>query len=279
MSFVAGYAVPHPPLIIPDVGRGEEKQIQKTVDAYKEVARRVAEHKPDTIILTSPHAPAYYNAFAICPGKTLYGTMAKFRAPDAQAFANVDCEFVETAEALAAQYGVPLMSSGWRDAPMDHATLIPLYFINQAYVNYQLVVIGLSGLPESVHYQLGLILQKVVQDLGRKTVFIASGDLSHKLKPDGPYGFAQEGPIFDSLITEKFAKGDLAGIMKIDSEIAEGAAECGLLSFDIMAGALSGLNSKGELLSYEGPFGVGYGVAAFEVPEESGAAVDRETTE
>jgi hypothetical protein len=36
----------------------------------------------------------------------------------------------------------------------------------------------------------------------------------------------------------------------------------------MMAGALDGKSVKSELLSYEGPFGVGYAVAAFEVTGE-----------
>ena len=33
------FMVPHPPLIIPEIGRGEEKKIQNTIDAYHEIGR------------------------------------------------------------------------------------------------------------------------------------------------------------------------------------------------------------------------------------------------
>ena len=42
MSIVAAYVVPHPPLIVPAVGHGQERAIQATVDAYEEVACRIA---------------------------------------------------------------------------------------------------------------------------------------------------------------------------------------------------------------------------------------------
>ena len=48
MGIIAAYMVPHPPLIVPDIGKGEEKKIQKTVDAFLEVARRIGEQRPDT---------------------------------------------------------------------------------------------------------------------------------------------------------------------------------------------------------------------------------------
>jgi AmmeMemoRadiSam system protein A len=93
---------------------------------------------------------------------------------------------------------------------------------------------------------------------------VASGDLSHKLKKDGPYGLSKEGPVFDREVTEAMADGDFLKFMTFEESFCESAAECGLRSFTIMAGALDGKAVKSELLSYEGPFGVGYAVAAFE---------------
>ncbi len=100
-------------------------------------------------------------------------------------------------------------------------------------------------------------------------MLVASGDVSHKLKEDGPYGFAPEGPEFDRIVTELFAHGDLEGLFGLDAALCDGAAECGLRSFQIMAGALeaTGEPFASELLSYEGPFGVGYAVAAFEIED------------
>lgn len=74
--------------------------------------------------------------------------------------------------------------------------------------------------------------------MNRRCVLVASGDVSHKLKEDGPYGFAPEGPEFDRIVTELFAHGDLEGLFGLDAALCDGAAECGLRSFQIMAGAL-----------------------------------------
>lgn len=54
------------------------------------------------------------------------------------------------------------------------------------------------------------------------------------------------------------------------------AAECGLHSFQIMAGALDRTPVTSELLSYEGPFGVGYGVAAFTPTGTASSAPERD---
>ncbi len=264
MSIVAAYAVPHPPLIVPSVGRGEERKIQPTIDAYREVARRVAAHAPQTIVVSSPHAPAYYDAFAICPDGKLKGNMHQFRSRDKMA-CDIDVELTRAIETAAVDAGLPVLGHAWRGAAMDHATFVPLHFVNQFYADYQLVVVGLSGLPAHEHRVLGQVIASQVQKLGRRAVYIASGDLSHKLKDDGPYGFVPEGPVFDEMITTAFAENRLDDIFSFDPALTDAAAECGLRSFQIMAGALDGTSHAGELLSYEGPFGVGYGVAAFEV--------------
>ena len=93
---------------------------------------------------------------------------------------------------------------------------------------------------------------------------IASGDLSHKLTAEGPYGFSPEGPKFDKELMECFEDADFLRMMTIKPEICESAAECGHRSFVIMAGAFDRRNVDAHVLSYEGPFGVGYGVATFE---------------
>ena len=82
MSVIAAYMVPHPPMIIPQVGRGSEKQIQKTVAAYEQVADEIASLMPETILISSPHAILYGDYFHISPGKEATGDFGSFRAKD-----------------------------------------------------------------------------------------------------------------------------------------------------------------------------------------------------
>lgn len=263
MSILSAFIVPHPPLILPEIGHGEEVGIAKTIESYKEAANQIAALKPETIVVTSPHSIMYGNYFHISPNSHAHGDMSQFRAPGCSMEVNYDTEFVSILCKKAQAAGLPAGTEGERDPSLDHATFIPLYFLNKVYTSYKLVRIGLSGLPLTDHYRLGEQIAAAADALDRKVVFIASGDLSHKLKPDGPYGFAPEGLIFDQLITSQMAKGDFGGFLSIDPNLAEKAAECGHRSFVIMAGALDGKSVNAKLLSYEGPFGVGYGVASF----------------
>lgn len=271
MALQAAFIVPHPPLIIPAVGRGKEAGVQATTEAYDEVSQQIAAFEPQTIVVTSPHATAYRDYFHISPGKCAQGDMLRFDALDTELSCKYDTELVERISSLASIEGFPAGTDGERDPSIDHATYIPLYFIDKFYQDYKVVRIGLSGYGPVEHYRLGKLITRAADQLDRRVVLVASGDLSHKLTHDGPYGFAPEGPVFDEQITEAMAQGDFMRILSFDESFCDKAAECGLRSFQIMAGALDGKDVDARLLSYEGPFGVGYAIASFVVTGDDDA--------
>ena len=263
MPVTGAFILPHPPIILPDVGRGEEKKISKTADSFRAVAAMIRELAPETIVLTSPHSIMYADYFHISPGKGAKGDMRQFRAPDLGLSAVYDTEFVSALSEAAEGRGIPAGTLGEKNAALDHGTLIPLLYVNEQYTDYRLVRIGLSGLSMPDHYRFGMCIRDVADRLGRSVVFIASGDLSHKVRAEGPYGYAEEGVQFDKEITEAMDSGNFMRFMTFGDEFAEKAAECGLRSCVVMAGVLDGVAVNSKLLSYEGTFGVGYGVASF----------------
>ena len=265
MSVIAAFAVPHPPIAIPEIGRGEEKKITSTTGAYSDVMARVAALRPDTIVVTSPHTIMYADYFHISPGAGAKGDFGEFRAPEVRLEASYDEDFVAALTKNCGAKGVPAGTLGEREARLDHGTMIPLYYLNRETKDYRLVRIGLSGLSAREHYRLGQCIAKTADDLGRRVVLLASGDLSHKLRPEGPYGYAAQGPEFDRQVTMALDAGDFLSLLTLPPEFCDAAAECGLRSLQIMAGALDRKSVAAKLLSYEGPFGVGYGVASFEV--------------
>ena len=272
MAIVGAFVLPHPPLIIPAVGGGREAEIQDTIDACEEVGRRIGALGPDTLVISSPHATMYRDYFHISPGKGSRGSFAAFGAPEASYEAVYDADL---ARAWADECAVQGLSAGTdyeRDARLDHGTMIALHFIMPYCEGCKVVRAGLSGLSPEEHYRVGEALQTAAFKLGRRVVYVASGDLSHKLLASGPYGFAPEGPEFDERIARDFAEGDLVDVLAMDPSLAERAAECGLRSFQMMAGALHRTEITSELLSHEGPFGVGYGVASFMPAGEEGTA-------
>lgn len=271
MPIIGSIIVPHPPIILPTVGRGQEHAVQQTIDAYHTAALRVQAWNPEVLIITTPHVVMYTDYFHISPGSRVTGSMAAFGAPQTRLEAEYDTALRQAVIQQAESAGIRAGTLGEKDPTLDHGTFLPLYFLQRAGVTVPILRIGLSGFTPLEHYRLGQCIAKAVETLGRRAVMVASGDLSHKLRSDGPYGYAPEGPIFDEQATSAMASGDFFQLLTMDAALCERAAECGLRSFQIMAGALDSLAVEPELLSHEGTFGVGYGVAVFTVtgPDES----------
>ena len=268
MSILAAYVLPHPPLILPEVGRGEEKKIQLTVNAYERAMKEAAEQKPDTVIIASPHTVMYADYFHIAPGEEAEGSFAQFGAEGITVAARYDTVLAKEIEMEAGEIGIEAGPVGGRNAALDHAVMIPLHFLHAHTRDFRVVRLGISGLSPLAHYNFGKCVARAVDTLGRRAVFIASGDLSHKLTPEGPYGFAPEGPRFDKACMKYLEEGDFLKLLRMDRALYEPAAECGLRTFWMMAGALDGQALKIKKLSYQGPFGVGYGVVSLRVTRE-----------
>ena len=270
MPIVAAYMVPHPPMIIPQVGRGSEKQITKTIRAYEAVAAGIAGIRPETIIVTSPHAVLYADYFHISPGEDATGDFGSFQAPEVRFAEKYDTELVKAICALAKEKDFPAGTLGERDRRLDHGTMVPLYFIEQQYTGFRLVRVGLSGLSHAEHYEFGQIIRQAVEQTGRKAVLIASGDLSHKLQEYGPYGFAEEGPEYDRRIMDAAGRAAFGEMLTFEESFLDKAAECGHRSFLIMAGALDGMNVEAKVYTHEDVTGVGYGICSFRPTEPNG---------
>ena len=277
MPVIAAYMVPHPPMIVPRIGNGSEKQVLKTIQAYEAVAEEIAELRPETIIVTSPHAVMYADYFHISPGEKASGDFGNFRAPDVRFRERYDTELVNEICKLAKTEGFPAGTLGEREKHLDHGTMVPLYFIEQKYTDFRLVRISLSGFPLRDHYAFGRIIRDAVDRTGRKTVWIASGDLSHKLQTYGPYGFAPEGSEYDRRIMDTAGRAAFGEMLEFDEAFCDKAAECGHRSFVIMAGAFDGMGVEASVYSHEDVTGVGYGICSFRPagPDENRKFLDR----
>lgn len=268
MPILAAFLVPHPPMIVPQIGRGSQEQVAETIRSYEQVADEIAALRPETIIISSPHATMYADYFHISPGRAAQGSFAAFGAGEVSFLETYDEEMTRRIESLAGEWHVQAGTLGERDAMLDHGTMVPLWFIRQKYNDFKIVRIGLSGLPLADHYKLGMLIREVVEATGRRAVYVASGDLSHKLQKYGPYGFAPEGPVYDERLMDVCKRAAFGELLDFDEDFCDRAAECGHRSFVIMAGTMDGQTVRARALSHQDVTGVGYGVCTF-YPEES----------
>ncbi|MFR1639006.1 MAG: hypothetical protein ACLSVD_07395 [Eggerthellaceae bacterium] len=117
---------------MPEVGRGQERAIQDTLDAYREVARRIAAHAPETIVRCRP-TPRCSAIASICPPATSTGDMGRFGAWDSSMTVEYDGEMTAAIAACARKHTVPPGGSGTGGKDLDLATIVPLHFVNEAY--------------------------------------------------------------------------------------------------------------------------------------------------
>ncbi|UTC63999.1 AmmeMemoRadiSam system protein A [Treponema sp. OMZ 788] len=272
----AAYIAPHPPIIIPDIGRGEEKKIASTSKALKTISEEISQIEPEAIIIITPHSKMHRGAVTINTAKIIEGSMRQFGCPDLNLSANNNTDIVKNIIKKCKKTGFPYAAV---DMSLDHGSFVPLYFIASELSNFSLVHINYGIMLSAMLEEFGSILSEVIEEKKCKSVFIASGDLSHRLLSTGPYGFAPEGPKFDKEFVRIIEKGCLSEFAEISPVLAERAGECGLNSFLVLSGLLSCYEYSQELLSYEGPFGVGYGVARFKVESIRQEEDDEESEE
>ncbi len=273
MSVCGAIMVPHPPIILPEVGHGEEKKIQSTANAYAQAAEFAAGLDPEVLLVASPHSVLYGDYFHISPGRGAGGSMQRFRAAQVRLSVSYDEALIKEIAETAQAAGLPAGCEGERDPDLDHGTMIPLYFLGKYLdlARIPIVRLSLSGLTLEEHYQYGMCIRRAAEKLNRRAVFVASGDLSHKCRAEGPYGFAAEGPEYDRRIMDVCGRAAFAELFDFDEPFLDAAAECGHRSFVIMAGALDGLAVEAKRLSHEDTFGVGYGVCTYRVTGEDGS--------
>ena len=241
---------PHPPIILPTVGSPKDRaQVKNTIVKLEKLGEKLKEKNPEKIIISAPHPDWGFEV-------PLHFLNSKFKNQNAKLQFKIQ------------NYQNP-----------NNIT------IKQSLFNIYPILTTLDS-PQQ-HYKWGRNLYLKIKNLKLKIAFIASGDMSHCLKEEGPYGFHPDGPKFDNVLIEALnpvrdskndvgkpreqisngvKKKDIETILKLD-ELYPEAGECGLRSFCFLLGILeaSGISWQPEILSYEGPFGVGYLVVNFKL--------------
>lgn len=233
---------PHPPILLPSVGSPTDREkVRSTITALEFLAPKLAEAKPKIIIVSSPHpdwgisVPLHFLARNFQLPISNFQSITNFQFSNLHFVKNFKLKIKNSPEVF------PILTT--LDSPKDH-------------------------------FHWGKEIASIIPEKLR-VAWIASGDMSHVLKEDGPYGFNSSGPKFDQKFIELLKQKDVEGILNLDPQFTEEAAECGLRSFCMLLGALewqansSGLKTRStwtpKILSYEDPFGVGYLVVGCQV--------------
>jgi AmmeMemoRadiSam system protein A/AmmeMemoRadiSam system protein B len=263
---------PHPPIMVPSVGREAIAEVRSSIDAMAELTKRLLNANAETVILISPHAPLELDSFVAYDGPELHGDFANFRAPQTQLMAPVDEDLLNliTKHAASKSFAILRLS----DCKLDHGTAVPLYFLLQNGWRGKVVALGYSFLSTEDHLRFGECISRAVDELARPVAFVASGDLSHRLKPDAPAGYNSGAYLFDEQVCHALNLNDPQSIAVMNQDLRRLAGECGYRSILVALGATHEMSPQCEVISYEAPFGVGYLVAQITGPSNSSVTLD-----
>lgn len=270
----------HPPIIVPNVGQGEERRIQDITDAYEQAAAEIGAMNPDTVVIISPHAPSYFDYIQLTSPKISGGDLSQFGDHEDHYSIDNDVELVQEMSRLAEEQNFPMGTLGQQGGNLDHGTVVPLYFLNPQIGHHTWIVrMSIGGLSQLDHYKAGKILAQAAKNLNRKVAVVASGDLSHCQKEGSSYGFKACGPVYDAKIMDVMGKGDFKTLVEMPENEAEDAMSCGQKPFCVMAGALDGLMPESKALAHSAEFGVGYGICTYTHLKEEESRKLEETIE
>lgn len=268
-GMVKAALLPHPPILVPEVGRGENAVLKDTATSVQKIASTLAELQPEVVVMVTPHGPSFGDCIGLAGNRSLSGDLSGFGAPQVKITVSVAVELVRQIhssakhEVAAAILTDDLLARFGIKAKLDHGLMVPLYFLKKAGLSCPVIPVYIGGLPLLEHYRFGMMLQRVLTESGVRAAVIASGDLSHRLTPSAPAGYHPDGKRFDRLVINKLKDRDFAAIVGLDPDFARRAGECGLRPLAVLLGSLDGLGIDVDVRSYQGPFGVGYGVVEF----------------
>ncbi len=260
--------LPHAPILVPVVAGQRIGECRASVDAMGAAARRVVAEQPEAVVLVSPHAPRGEGAFGVTTGR-VSGSLARFGAPQVVVRLPGDAPLTAALRdrAVAAGFAMTDLAAG----QLDHGSVVPLWHLAEAGWAGPTVVVGLAAEDNSRIGELGECVAVAAERLGRRVAVVASGDMSHRLQPGAPCGYDPRAAEFDAAFIAQLRQGATRELEAAVAPKQECAAE------DVVEATLFALGAAGwradgrDVLSYEGPFGVGYGVAVLFVPQRDRA--------
>ncbi len=254
MNLKFAAVMPHPPIIVPEVGNEKDRnKVSATIGAMEKIAKDFKTKEVDKVIVITPHGQNKKTLFTVYKSErftsSLPGKIINFEGDP------------ELAEKIGNLEGVKISESG----NLDHGSSVPLSFLQSESSGFKVAPLTFNTNDRNLNFQLGKKILKTIRNQNENIAIIASADLSHKLNSKAPAGYSEKGEKFDKKIIKLTKENRTEEIIKMDRSLIREAGQCGYGSIIILLGALSQIEYNPEVLSYEGPFGVGYGVLKYNI--------------
>jgi len=246
----------HAPIVLPEVGGFRSIACASTTRAMHEVARRLLATRPDLVVVISPHSPRKPDAWGLFAGPEISGDMSTFGAPKVAHTLAVPQDAVAALTAAAEAEGLEVWTPPNR--PLDHGAMVPLHFVVAQGWRGPTLLLSLPWPGTGTEATMGRAIARAAEARGERWAVLASGDMSHRLKPGAPSGYDPRAHEFDDALVAAVQAGDLRAAANIPASLRDRAAEDAVDSLTVAASAVDWDSTGHEFLNYEGPFGVGY---------------------
>lgn len=255
MAILFSAIAPHPPILIPAIGKENISLLQKTLESYRKLEEYLYASQVETLIIISPHGAVHSESFTMNLSPEFIINFEYFGdlSTKIEIKGDIGASY-KIRENLETKAPLQLIS----EPILDHGCGVPLFLLTQNNKKIKIIPLYCSALDLNSHYKFGQLLKRELLVNKNRIGIIASGDLSHRLNKNAPAGYSPKGAKFDQKLIEHLKNKKSQDILDMNSNLIEEAGECGLKSILILLGIIDGINYTPELLSYEGPFGVGY---------------------
>lgn len=255
MSIVFAAVVPHSPVLLPTIGKEHLKKLRKTVTALRRLEQELYAAHPDAILIVSPHGPVSDDHFTLDFAERYVPDLKEFGVMDAGLEYRSDMRLMSALREQLEDRDVPfaLRSS----VGLEYGAAVPLSYLAAHLPGIPILPLSPARLPAKAQFEFGQAVQETLMRSTRRVAVVASADLSHRLTRSAPAGYSPFGRKFDEKILHIFAEKNWSALLTFEAELAGKAAQCGLPVLTVLSGILDGIEATPELLSYEGPFGIG----------------------
>ncbi|MDD4902492.1 MAG: AmmeMemoRadiSam system protein B [Patescibacteria group bacterium] len=255
MSLRLAAIVPHPPLLIPSIGKENILRLEKTKNSYSKIEEALTAEKIETIVIISSHGLVRENVWSINLAVDFAINFEEFGDFSTKLKVGGDLELAQSIrESLIENDRVQAISQ----PILDHGCGVPLYSLLLNQKNIEIVPLYISGQSLTEHFNLGKMIGAPIKKGQKKIAVLASGDLAHTLEKKSPAGFSPRAVKFDQKIIELLQNKAIEEFLKLDEKLIAETKPCGLKAIALLWGILGANGYEIDSTDYESPFGVGY---------------------
>lgn len=260
ISFAA--ITPHPPLLIPNIGKDNIEKLKSTKEAMEDLEKKFADADVETLLVISSYERMHHDTFSIVLNEKYITDFQEFADFETKLEFLPDLELIEKIRHKALDNNIEFTLT--HQTGLDYGFGVPLFYLCK---NKKIKIIPLSHTFNNLknHYELGRIIKKIISLSNKKIGIVASGNLSHKSNESSPLGFSPKGKEFNDKFIELIETKNTAGLLALDKKMVEEAEESILLPSAILMGIVDKINYKPQIFSFEAPLGVGYLVCNFKL--------------